>query len=873
MLSGMELILTHEHADFDAIGAMVGLARLLPEAVPVLPQVVNGNVADFLTLYGRELGLRRREDLRRRRLSRVWLVDTDSAASVRGMQPDTPRVVIDHHARGAGDQGGQAKAPAEADPLGVGDPRVGAASTLIAERLAAAGLRPGAVEATLLLLGIHEDTGSLTYAGTTARDLRAAAWLLEAGADLAALPRFLRHQLSDAGRALYLDLVESAESLMVGGHPIVLACATAPGFADELSSLATRLAELLEPAATFVLVDLGGQVQMVARSRSPEVDVAAVAAALGGGGHARAAAGTIRSAGLPAVRERLLEALPAAVRSAARVADIMSRGQVRTLPADASIAEALAYARNFDHEGYPVLDGARVAGVVSRRDLDRALQHGLGKAPLAQLLAGPPVTIEPGASIETLQQRMTRHDLGQVPVVEDSRLIGIVTRTDLLRWWTRRLGRAAPDEVRVDLDGGLAPAALDAVRRVAAVAAARGERCYLVGGIPRDLLLGRPPGPDIDLVVEGDAVGLAQALVAAEGGRVRAHTRFGTAKWIGPALSVDLVGARAEYYRAPTALPTVESGTLRSDLRRRDFTINSLAIALEAEQFGQVIDLFNGLADLRAGLIRVLHPLSFVEDPTRILRAVRFENRLGFRLDPATAARIPEAVALLGQVSGARLRAELLQLFAEPDPPAALDRLEAMGALEAIQAGLRTGPRLARLWAELPGAWASWRSAVPAPDLPEHCPPEFALLLWLVEQGDQGPEAAARLDLPGGAQRLLEAAIELRSAPGCLGEARPSASALHHALARQPSGALLLAWLGAEDPTLRGNLLRYASGLAAFAPLIGGADLAELGLAPGPRYGEILRAVLDAQLEGRVTSREEALALAHRLAEGEGDAE
>ena len=208
-----------------------------------------------------------------------------------------------------------------------------------------------------------------------------------------------------------------------------------------------------------------------------------------------------------------------------------------------------------------------------------------------------------------------------------------------------------------------------------------GYPLYAVGGFVRDLLLAQP-NFDLDLVVEGDAIRLAQELVAATGGRLRSHRRFGTAKWILPAElagengqlpdSLDFVTARTEFYEHPTALPTVERSSIKQDLHRRDFTINTLAVRLTPDRWGELLDFYGGREDLEDGVIRVLHSLSFVEDPTRILRAARFEQRFDFEIEPRTEELIGDALDLLDRVSAERVRHELELILAEAEPERAL---------------------------------------------------------------------------------------------------------------------------------------------------------------------------------------------------------
>ena len=193
------------------------------------------------------------------------------------------------------------------------------------------------------------------------------------------------------------------------------------------------------------------------------------------------------------------------------------------------------------------------------------------------------------------------------------------------------------------------------------------EGVYLVGGTVRDILLGEQSF-DVDIAVEGDAIALARRIARELGGRTREHEKFGTAVVVyGDGQRVDVVTARTEFYDAPAALPAVEHASIREDLYRRDFTVNAMAASLKAEDFGRLVDPFGGRGDLAAETVRVLHNLSFIEDPTRIFRAIRYENRYGFRMDEHTArlARSCVEMGLVGDLSSARLRDELTALLEE----------------------------------------------------------------------------------------------------------------------------------------------------------------------------------------------------------------
>ena len=241
-----------------------------------------------------------------------------------------------------------------------------------------------------------------------------------------------------------------------------------------------------------------------------------------------------------------------------------------------------------------------------------------------------------------------------------------------------------------DLEKTLSPQQLTLLRVVAGVAAARHLPLYLVGGFVRDLLLGIP-ATDFDLVVEGDAISLARTVAAQYGGRVTAHVHFGTAQWFpleSDNLAIDLTSTRSETYKHNAALPSVKSGTLMDDLLRRDFTINTLAVRLDGDHWGELRDEQGGLDDLKRGQVRVLHQGSFRNDPTRLFRAVRYEQRYGFQIVPETLSLMRPAYPLIGLLSAQRIRRELDLVLDEKNRVAMLSRLAELNLLQSVHPAL-----------------------------------------------------------------------------------------------------------------------------------------------------------------------------------------
>ncbi|MFN2111014.1 MAG: CBS domain-containing protein [Anaerolineae bacterium] len=881
----MHVILTHENADFDAIASLLGAHKLYPNARPVLPRRINGNVQSFLALYGAGLPFVDPDTLPRgQHVHRVILVDTQNLTYVRGMSKDIKDVlVIDHHT------------PPEVLPVGwrFQGETLGAATTLLVEALSARLTPISRVEATLMLAGIYEDTGSLTYAATSSRDIRAAAWLVEQGASLEIATEFLEHPLTPMQQMIYDALKEHVETLEIDGHPVVLSWAESPPNTDEeVSTLAHKLRDLLDPSALFVLVEINSNTQLVARSSTDDINVAEVAEHFGGGGHDRAAAALIRHHHAVDIFAELRDLLPDFVRPRVKVRTVMSLG-VRTVRPSEPIHVVAQLMLRTGHEGFPVIGPkGNILGLVTRNAVDRARQHQWEYQPVERVMQHGAVSVSPEDSVERVRTLMIQTGWGQIPVVEEGQLIGVVTRTDLIRLPLSEANAMQQDIIRRMEQYFPAPL-LALIRQIGELAAQQGYFVYFVGGIVRDLLLGQPL-VDVDIVVEGHAIALGKVLAQQLGGEIHTHSRFGTVKWTLPAdvweklemedgkfqndgqpsaiskssISqfsipefIDLVTARTEFYEHPTALPLVERSSIKQDLHRRDFTINTLAIRLDPQRWGELLDFYGGKADLEDGVIRVLHSLSFIDDPTRILRAARFEARLGFHLDLQSESLIANALPMLDRITGGRIRHELDLIFREAKPEAALDRLQALGALVHIDPELVSDAWLHERFTRLrqPENQALWGIDTAHPDSHE-ATHELDFFYWGLLLYRLSPKAVEHL-----IKRLLiprRISSGLRALP-LLRQTLPKLETLERpsqivALLEPLLDELLpLGWLASDDSTIKAKLERYAREWRHVQCEISGKDLKELGLSPGPVYRQIFEALRAARLDGVIATREE----------------
>ncbi|MBI5965942.1 MAG: CCA tRNA nucleotidyltransferase [Chloroflexi bacterium] len=392
---------------------------------------------------------------------------------------------------------------------------------------------------------------------------------------------------------------------------------------------------------------------------------------------------------------------------------------------------------------------------------------------------------------------------------------------------------------------------------IADLAAAMNMSCFIVGGFVRDLLLGKPVN-DLDIIVEGDAIKLGEALIQKHGGQLTPHTKFRTAIWHLPSTftrsvqpsSLDLITARSESYLNPGALPTVKPSTIEDDLRRRDFTINAMAVRMDGDHFGELLDPLNGLADLEKGLIRVLHPRSFIDDPTRIFRAIRYEQRYFFTLEPSTFNLVNlESLAVITRLSGERIRHELDLIFGEEHSFQMIQRAGSLGLFD-------------RIHPDLPlfnPDYSDFLDMDPMLDIPAD---RIAVgyMLWLMDLSEESIQSISnRLDFTADLEDLISAVARLKKSLPFLVNSKPSEWT--YAIEKLPLLSIYVMYLISRETAL----LDYLSIWRHVRPRITGDDLKSRGLSPGPRFGEILTQLRSAWLDGQVKNAQEEKELLNTL--------
>ena len=716
----MDIIITHEQADFDAAGSVLAAWLLDPSRMPILPKKRNRNLAAFVDDFKSRLPFFTWKTLPKGSIRRIFITDTQNVALHERMEGVNDIIVWDHHPH-------RHIFPDREENI---YENTGACTTFFVEKLMEhPEIHPGRIFATLMLMGIYEDTGSLTYGTTTARDIRAAAWLVEQGGDLDLMRRYVLQPMTDHQQQGCELLLQTLEDYEINGKQISIAMADIREISDEFSAVAHHLRDMLNPDGLILLLGVKTGVRMICRSTTDDIDFGAMMRAMNGGGHTRAASGLI----------------PVEYMETGDAADILNDARETVL------------------------------GIL-------------------------PEYVRPPAP--NLSDKMKK---------------------------------------------GMSSEQLALIRQVDEAAEQLDMPVYIVGGVVRDLLLDHPV-MDFDIVVEGDAIRLGKEVSARYGGKLTVHPQFFTAKWeLSNGTSLDLISARSESYEYPAALPTVAMSGMKDDLKRRDFTINTLAVRLDGEHYGELLDLCGGLPDLEQRLIRTLHERSFIDDPTRMFRAVRFEQRFEFELEADTLRQLREQIEGVQLLTGQRIWNELRLYCAEPYPENDFARIDQLGiagqihralcwtdAMEADQVRFRDAKR-AYYWNDVRNA-----------DL-DTTDREGPLWIWLSSFPlETVYELGERLLMPKKIQRIIEGLSQLRTDFSQI--SRGAHSQITFFLEKLPQESLYcysLFCTESEKALIKKYMLKWRH----VHPSFTGEDLIEMGVEPGPQMRALLTGLRAACLD------------------------
>jgi tRNA nucleotidyltransferase (CCA-adding enzyme) len=654
----------------------------------------------------------------------------------------------------------------------------------------------------------------------------------------------IARELSPEQVSLLNDLIQSAARYNVNGIEVVVTSVTTEKYMPDFAFLVQKMVKMENLDALFAVGRMENKIYVVARSRTGDVDVGNILTPLGGGGHAYAASASIKGKTLAQVENNLVELLYSKIEANRQARNLMSSPAI-TVQSEVSCKDAKELLTRYNINALLVTEMSQgketLCGYITRQVIEKALFHKLENVPVREYMTTELATVGPEADLSEVQEKIIENKQRVLPVLDNAAINGVITRTDLLNILVRQSKKDPgnfPDPLKEPahartrnvvkfLKERLSKRLLNMLKRIGEVADEFGYGAYVVGGFVRDLFLYRLD-EDVDIVIEGDGIAFAKKYAKLEGARIHTYEKFGTAVIIFPdGYKIDVASARLEYYKFPAALPIVEMSSIKLDLFRRDFTINTLAIQLNSEKFGTLIDFFSARKDIKEKIIRVLHNLSFVEDPTRVFRAIRFEQRFGFTIGKLTNGLIENAVNMnfFEGLSGRRVLGELKQILEEDNPVPAIIR------------------------------YMKW----------------IVYFLVLIHTCDpqRSEEICSRFELAPRYRKIF--CSERFAAEKCVLELARSLplpnSKIYRKLSEFRTELILYMMAITKQQKIKKAISHYFTDLRRVRVSLKGRDLKKMGVAPGPIYRDILQAALEAKLNGKLKTHKDELDFARKYAQ------
>jgi tRNA nucleotidyltransferase (CCA-adding enzyme) len=869
----MEVITTHINADFDSLASMIAAKKLYPNAILVFPGSQEKTLREFFihsTLYY-TLEVERIKNIDIQKVNRLILVDTRQKSRIGKFselisKPEVEIHIYDHHPQSSDDIHGSLEVISE----------VGATVTVILDILIKRNIDITPDEATLMMLGIYEDTGNLTYPSTKEEDFYAAGYLLRKGANINIISNIITRELTSEQIFLLNDLIQSARRYTINGIEIVIAQASVEHYIGDIAVLVHKLKDMENLDVIFVIVRMEDRIYLIGRSRIEEVNVSEVASEFGGGGHPTAASATIKGMTLIEVQERLLKILSEIIRPKKIAKDVMVY-PIKTITSDKTLEEAEEMMTRYNLNILPVVQEEKVIGLISKQVVEKAIYHGLKESRVKEYMTTEFSVISPDTPFSKIQELVIGQNQSFLPVVNQDKLVGAITLGDVMRVIQKDILKHIESSSLVDsqplytrkkiiaklINERFPERIRNLLTEFGKIGDELGYSVYAVGGFVRDLLM-RVENFDMDIVVEGDGIRFAEVFEKRFPCRIRTHKKFGTAIMIFPdGLKVDIATARLEVYESPGALPTVERGSIKMDLYRRDFTINTLAIQLNPKSFGELIDFFGGMRDIKDKVIRVLHNLSFVEDPTRVFRAIRFEQRYGFQIAKHTQNLMRNAIktGFIDRLSGRRILSELILILEEEFPLSAIRRMRDFNLLAILHPKIKFDKETESLFDQIHHV-ISWFDFLFLKEKYDR----WLIYLWgLLDslKKDEVEEVCKKLDMN---ERLRQKVVEgksraeqtlMRIFSWINSGISPKRSDIYEILSPLSTETILFMMAKTTQTETRRFISLYFTQLKDTKPILKGSDLIQMGFKPGPEIKKVLNELLIARLDEKVITRED----------------
>jgi tRNA nucleotidyltransferase (CCA-adding enzyme) len=876
------IITSHVNADYDAIAAMLAAQKLYQDSLIIFPGSQEKTLRDFfIHSMGYLFNMADPDSIDFTDTHTLVLVDTRQKNRLIGVKDllEKKQVTIhvyDHHPPGPDD------VTADMEVYKT----YGATTTILCEILRKKNIIPSPEEATVMALGIYEDTGVFTYSSTTRADFVQAGYLLSCGASLNTIVSLVVREIKAEQITWLNDLLNEMTLHKINGIDVHISAISSSSYITDLASIVQKIVRMENLDLYFAIVLMGHKINIIARNRIPEVDVGRILSVFGGGGHAYAASARVDDHTLPQVEHMLIDQLKKETRQIQVARSLMSSPAIIIEPG-ASCEQAGSIMTRYNINTLLVVNqhNNTYEGYITRQVVEKMSFHKLKDRPVEEYMNSEASSVSSDADIAEIEYKIIEEKQRIIPVIDHGEIKGVITRTDLLNYLvqhdkavkrtdqlifqkqnTRK--RAIHNIMEQRLD---APT-LNLLKAIGAAGDELDLNLYVVGGFVRDLLLHRKV-EDIDIVVEGDGISFARHFAQKTNCRVNAHKKFGTAVIIfSNDIKVDVASARLEYYDFPAALPIVEKSSIKRDLARRDFTINTLALSLNAKNFGTMIDYFGAARDLKDKTIRTIHNLSFVEDPTRIFRAIKFANRFGFEIGKVTSNLIKNAIKVdcFKNMSGLRVLSELKQIFSEENPIPAIHTMENYGLEKVIHPQLDINPHTYQMFESANKALA-WHDLLYVDETYPRWAVYFMVLLnrcsfKVCEQ------ICVRLMMPVSEKRLLlENRYKAENRLGFIESAFPiSRQKLYWALINFKTEFIIYMMALSKNEAVRKAISNFYTDYRHIKPLIRGKELIHLGVKPGPAFTRILHEVLNAKLDNGLDTRDKEIAFAKEYARSNG---
>lgn len=857
----MKIITTHPNADLDSFGGIVALNILYPDAFVFFPGAQEMALKNLLMLNIYKIKEVSLKEIEKKEIEKIYIVDVEDLERLGKLYEiiisrKIPVEIYDHHPD-------EKNYPQWAD---VFRKNYGSVSTLLTNILQEKDVEITPFQASLILLGIYEDTGSFHFQETTEEDFKAASFLLSRGANLNLIHRFLIQELTPDHLNIFEQFFKTKEDIKIKDFSVTFGFANLPYFVEDVAFVIHKFIDMLGTEIFFGFVEQEGKIYLIGRSRNQKVKLSGIFKELGGGGHGGAGSAVLKAVPLSQAKAKIISLLTKHLPSLKKAEDIMNP-VVYSVKENSKIEDALNKMNYYHINGMPVISRGKLSGAITRQLIDRALSHGLKNAKVKDIMDPNVPAVEKSTPLEEFKSILTGSGKRFLIVMEGKKIKGIITRMDLYKSLLEKekILKEIPQEKMIDVkrivDQYFPKNMLEKLKNIGIISENLKMKAYIVGGTVRDMLLGLPP-TDIDVVIEGNAIKVGAKISDETRAKFKAHTKFLTGILNFPdGVKIDLATARKERYGSPASLPDVEASLILKDLSRRDFTINTMIVSLNPSSYGKLYDHFNGLQDLKSKTLKVLHTLSFIEDPTRALRAFRLSEKLKLKLSSITEKLIKTAIdqGAFEHLSGSRLWEEFSYILELPEPYSAMQKLENIGLLKVLNNSIKLNQKIENIFEKIKEI-ENWAKI-------EKISIKYFNILYL---------SALTLNLKDNDILKLSLRLNLNNIEKeYFLKVKKASKIISYRLkkAEKPKEIykilinfdwIYLFWTiaSANEENIREKIKTFIKKYSKVKTEIKGEDLILKGIKSGPKIGKALQAVLYEKLEGNLKTKEEELKFA-----------